>query len=175
MTEGQEPEVEQERRESYSREEMSAVRNEAKNYRLKLRETERMVEDLNAELKGLKDRDKSELERIVEEKADLERRLTEMEREKAEAALRATIIAEATKAKIVDPDAAYRLLDMAEVDPSDPRSLTRALANLVKERPYLAQPEDEPPTPGVGGRPIQGKPSTDEMWAEMLRRGASSA
>lgn len=162
--EGQEPEVHPD---VFSREEMSKVRNEAKNYRLKLRETERLLEDLNAKVTKYEDAGKSELERMAGEKAELERALADKDAMIAEGAIRARVISEASKLDIVDIDAAYRLLDLTLID-EEPTSVKKALQALLKEKPYLSKPEG-PPTPGVGGPPVSGAKSADDQMAEIMR------
>lgn len=152
--------------EAYVRE----LRAEAKAYRLNLREAEKSVEALTGKVKKYEEGTKSEVERITEEKAALERALADKDREITESQIRAKVVSEAAKLNIVDIDAAYRLLDLSLID-EDPKSVTSALKSLVKEKPYLLK-TSAPPTPGVGGRPIQAKKSGNEQFAEMLRQGA---
>ena len=152
--------------ESYVRD----LRAEAKGYRLNLRESEKRVEALTDEIKGFKDQGKSEVERVTEEKASLQQRITDMETAAQVSEIRAKVISEASKLNVVDIDAAYKLLDLSLID-KDPKSVTSALKALIKEKPFLVKPST-PPTPGVGGPPVVGKKPPAEQFADMLRQGA---
>jgi predicted RNase H-like nuclease (RuvC/YqgF family) len=163
-TEGQEPEVK-----TYDEDYVRSLRSEAAKHRTEKNELRKQVEELDAEVKGFKDASKSEMERIVEEKAKLERDLADRDREMAEAAVKAQVFAEAAKLNIVDPDMAYLALDLSEIDTEDVKSVSKALVNLVKEKPYLLK--SEPPTPGAGGPPLQGKKSPSDMWVDVLKQG----
>lgn len=77
----------------------------------------------------------------------------------------------AAKLNIVDPDAAYLLLDLASIDPDDSQGVTKALKALVKDKPYLIR-GSAPPTPGVGGPPVKGKKTTNQMFSDMLKGGS---
>lgn len=83
----------------------------------------------------------SEAERVKAE-ADEARRQAEGARQE----LRTTRVEYAVRAKasemgVVDPEAAFRLLDLGEFDPDDPAALAKqveaALADLVARKPYL--------------------------------------
>ena len=166
--EGQEPEGTEEPKtfdEGYVKE----LRREAAARRKNEKALEKRVEELDAELKGLRDKDKPEIERLTEEKAALERKLQEKDQEITENAKRSRIIAEAMKLNVVDPDAVYRLLDPSTLE--DPEDVKRAIAALLKEKPWLIK-DATPPTPGTGGPPVVGKKSPDQMLTDMLKRGA---
>ena len=170
MPEGQTPEGEKEEPVSFSQEDMTRVRNEAKNRRLELREAERQVEDLTKKLKGYEDKSKSEVERITEEKMKLERDLADRDREMAEAALKAKVYAEASRLNIVDSEMAYLALDISSLDPDDPKGVQKALSSLVKDKPFLLK--SAPPTPGAGGPPVQDKPGPEQQFLNLLKQGA---
>ncbi len=146
--------------ESFSREYVERLRSEAKNYRLRLRGAEKELEEVKAKIKEYEDAQKSEIERLTEERARLERELYERERIIAELNVKTKIKDEAVKMGIIDPDAAYALIDLSsiEIDDGEVKDVRRALEKLVKQKPYLlgeVGSETPPPTPGAGGQPIR--------------------
>lgn len=149
--------------------EIRELRQEAAGRRVALREAEKLVESLKDQLKEREDAEKSEVTKLAEVKAELEKKVADMESAMKERDIRARVVSEAAKLNVVDPDTVYRLLDISTID-EDPASLKKALTSLLKEKPFLIK-EAEPPTPGVGGRPIEGKPSTDQEWADLLKSG----
>jgi len=125
---GQEPEEER-----FDAEYVRGLRREAAEYRKRLRE-------LEAKVKADEDAKLTEAERLQNRLAELERQQAEYERERQERTLKYEIMLAANKLGIVDADAAYKLLDLAQVEYADdgtPKNLDRVLASLVKARPYL--------------------------------------
>ena len=166
-TEGSEPRT-------YDEAHVKKLNNEAAGYRVERNELKKQVEDLTGKLKAFEDKGKSDLERLADEKAELERKLKDVERGRVLADLRATVVAEASKLNIVDPDVAFRLLDISEFEDTTPKSVAKALTTLIKDKAYLVKSE-APPTAGAGGPPLKdGKKSTDDMWATLLK-GESGA
>jgi len=166
MTE--EPQVETEAEvktfdESYVKE----LRAEAKTYRLNLREAEKAVEALNTKVKSFEDKDKSEADKNAEARVELERKIADMEREAEINVIKTRVVNVASQLNIVDIDAAYKLLDLSQID-DDPKSVKKALEGLLKEKPYLAK-VSAPPTPGVGGPPVAG--ANPDPWLTMLKSG----
>jgi len=109
------------------------LRSEAAEYRRKLRELER-------ELKQRDEEKLSETERMRRRLSELERELTQRELLIREHTLRYETMLRARELGIIDPDAAYRLLDLAEVEYDEtgrPLNLERLLRDLVRKRPYL--------------------------------------
>jgi len=151
----------------FSREEMSKVRNEAKNYRLKLRESERLIEDLNAKVTKFEETTKSEVEKLTERATAAERALADKDREIAEARIQSKVVAEAAKMGFANPQVAFQLIDLSTIDEEDSKSISGALGNLVKSEPYLIA--STPPTPGVGGPPVSGSKTPDDQMAEIMR------
>ena len=164
MPEGSEPK-------SYDESYVKELRGEAAGYRVERNDLRKRVEELDTKLKSFEDANKSEVEKATERAAKAESALADKEREIAEAQMRYKIAAEAQKLNIVDPDAAYKLLDRSLID-EDPGSVKKALASLIKEKPFLVA--SQPPTPGVGGPPVQGKKSSDEQWVDLLHRGRTA-
>lgn len=173
IAEGQEPEGrESAEPKSYDEAYVKELRGEAAKHRTEKNTLKKQVEDLDAKLRGLEDAGKSELEKVTGEKVRLERELADKEREVAEREVKAQVFAAAAKLNIVDPDMAYLALDLASLDPDDPKAVQRALIALAKEKPYLVK-ESTPPTPGVGGPPVQGKKSVDDMMLDLLHHGGN--
>ena len=119
--------------ERFDAEYVKGLRREAAEYRKRLRELETKVKaDEDAKL--------TETERLQNKVAEYERQQADHERERQEWALRRAVDTAAAKLGIIDADAAYKLLDLAELEFAEsgaPKNLDKALANLVKARPYL--------------------------------------
>ena len=166
--EGQEPEAQEPKTfdESYVKE----LRGEAAQYRVERNELRKQVETLTSQIREKEDSEKTDAERMATKLADLERSLADKEREMAEATVKNAVLNEASKMNLVDPDAAYQLVDLNLID-ENPKSVGKALEVLIKDKPYLLK-STQPPTPGAGGPPVQGSKSTDDMWADLLRQGA---
>ncbi|NOZ27971.1 MAG: hypothetical protein GXP39_07965 [Chloroflexi bacterium] len=126
--EGQEPEAQ-----TFDAEYVRKLRAEAAQYRKRLRELERTLEEKEeAEL--------SEQERLQRRVAEYEARLAELERERQERTLQYEVKLRASQMGIVDPDAAWRLLDLASIEFDEdgtPLNVDQALQELVKAKPYL--------------------------------------
>ena len=109
------------------------LRAEAAEYRKRLRELERAI-------KAHEEEKLSEHERMQRRVAELERERYEYELRLREHTLRYETMLRARELGIVDPEAAYRLLDLAEVEYDEdgrPTNLERLLRDLVRKRPYL--------------------------------------
>jgi predicted nuclease with TOPRIM domain len=110
------------------------LRAEAAEYRRKLRELER-------ELRKRDEEKLSETERMRTRLSELERELTQRELELREHTLRYETMLRARELGIIDPDAAYRLLDLSGVEYDEsgrPTNIEKLLRELVRKRPYLA-------------------------------------
>lgn len=164
-TEAQEAEVK-----VFDEDYVRSLRSEAARHRTEKNALAKQVEELDAKVKGFEDQSKSEMEKIIGEKAKLERDLADRDREMAEAALKAKVYAEASRLNIVDSEMAYLALDISSLDPDDPKTVSKALASLVKDKPFLLK--STPPTPGAGGPPVQGKPSPEQQFLNLLKQGA---
>ena len=149
--------------ESYVKE----LRGEAAGYRVERNELKKHVETLADEVKGFKDANKSEFEKAAEKMAEAEKLIADKDLEISEVKLRYEVISESAKLNIVDPDVAFKLLDPSVVEE---KGVTKALSLLIKEKPFLLK--DSTPSPGAGGSPITRKKSTDEMWVDMMKKGA---
>jgi hypothetical protein len=109
------------------------LRAEAAEYRRKLRELER-------ELRRRDEEKLSETERMRMRLSELERELTQRELVLREHTLRYETMLRARELGIIDPDAAYRLLDLSEVEYDEsgqPTNIEKLLRELVRKRPYL--------------------------------------
>lgn len=144
------------------------LRGEAAKHRTEKNVLKKQVEELDAKVKGFTDANKSEIEKITERATAAETALADKDREIAEGRVKTKVLTSAAKLNIVDPDAAYLLLDLNSVDPEDAGSIDKALKALVKEKPYLLR-GSAPPTPGVGQKPVKGKASPDQQFADMLK------
>ncbi len=126
---GQEPAAEQ-----FDAEYVRKLRAEAAEYRKRLRELEQKAQEQeNAKL--------SETERLQKRLAELEREQAAYQRERQERTLKYETMLAASRLGIVDPDAAYKLLDLAGIEFDEdgtPRNIEAALKELLKAKPYLA-------------------------------------
>lgn len=112
------------------------LRAEAAEYRRRLRELEQTV-------KQHEEAKLSETERLQQRLAELEREQAAWQRERQEHTLRYETMLAASRLGIVDPEAAYRLLDLTALEFDEdgrPQNLEQALKALLKARPYLAGP-----------------------------------
>jgi hypothetical protein len=173
---GQEPEgTDSQQTETFDRTYVEELRSEAKGYRLKLRDTEKRVEDLEAKLKDISDAEKPEVERLTEEKARLETLLKDREVELQTSAVNTAIRMSAVQANVVDVEAVTALIDRNEITFEDGSvaGVDKALKKLLKDKPYLIKGGEEipPPTPGAGGTPMgQGNKKanlTDSIYKAM--------
>lgn len=99
------------------------------------------AENLVKESKARKEAEMSELQKAQERAAELEKQLAASAEANKAIALQADITTKAAKIGIVDPDAAYKLLDKGAIDYSDdgkPTNTEDLLMKMLKERPYLA-------------------------------------
>ncbi len=99
-------------------------------------------QEFEAKVKEFEDAKLSESERTTKALAESEARRTDLERQLQEMRVRAAIERKAGTAGIVDPEAAYRLLDHSALEYEDDgqptaKSLEQAVAALVRDRPYL--------------------------------------
>jgi hypothetical protein len=138
------------------------LRAEAAEYRRRLRELESKL--------------KAEEEAKLTEQERLQKRLAELERKEAEyqMALQARILEYETKLLasrlgVIDPDAAYRLLDLKQVEFDEdgkPINLEKVLRELIAAKPYLISSGGTPsPT-----NPAQGRVSGQQVFSRSQLR-----
>ncbi len=124
---GQEPE-------RFDAEYVRKLRAEAADYRKRLRELEQKVQEHEtAKL--------SETEKLQKRLAELERQQATYQRERQERTLKYEAMLVASKLGIVDPEAAYKLLDLTRIEFDEdgtPKNIEQALKELLKAKPYLA-------------------------------------
>lgn len=123
---GQEPE-------RFDAEYVARLRAEAAGYRKRVRELEQVA-------KQNEDAKLSETERLQKRLAELERQQSTYEQERQERTLRYEVMLAAGRMGIVDPEAAYRLLDLASIEfdaDGRPQAIDKALTELVQQKPYL--------------------------------------
>jgi len=115
----------------------------------KLREQEKLakqqtkeLEALRAEAKKHQDAELSETDKLRKRVAELELQEVESQRERQERIVRYEVMLAAQKMNLVDPDAAYKLLDLTGLEFGDDGSvkdIETALKELIKARPYLVK------------------------------------
>jgi len=122
--------------ETISLEEAKKLRSEAAGLRRRLKE----LEDAK---RAAEDAKLSEAERLQNRLAELEREQAMYQQERQERTVRYEVMLAASRLGIVDPEAAYRLLDVADLEFEDdgrPKNVEQALRALIKAKPYLARP-----------------------------------
>ena len=100
------------------------------------------------ELKGLvqakrqaEEAQKSEMQKLQERAAQLEKQLADAAEKQKALMTQNDIAAKAAKLGIIDPDAAYRLLDTSKLEYDEagqPTNSEALLTGLLKDKPYLA-------------------------------------
>ncbi len=100
------------------------------------------------ELKGLvqakrqaEEAQKSEMQKLQERAAQLEKQLADAAEKQKALMTQSDITAKAAKLGIIDPDAAYRLLDTSKLEYDEagqPTNSEALLTGLLKDKPYLA-------------------------------------
>lgn len=119
--------------------ELKEARQEAAKYRTDLRTAQ---EKLN----GIETEKLSETERLQKRAEEAEATAKAAADQVKELAIRSAVYAEATKLKIVDLDAAAKLLDRSGLKVADDGTVEgadKALADLVKAKPWLVQPNQQ--------------------------------
>lgn len=91
--------------------------------------------------RAAEDANKSELAKAQERAAELEKQLADAAEKQKALMTQSDITAKAAKLGIIDPDAAYKLLNRSELEYGDdgaPTNTETLLVALLKEKPYLA-------------------------------------
>ena len=101
------------------------------------------VDELKTLVKQKKERDeseKSELQKAVEKASQLEKERESWQSRQKETAAQYDVAVKAAKLGIVDPDAAWKLLDKSALEYVDdkPSNTELLLQGLLKDKPYLA-------------------------------------
>lgn len=163
---GQEPQNQQQTAEQFDAEYVRKLRAEAAEYRKRLRELEQTV-------KQHEEAKLSESERLQKRLAELEREQAAYQRERQERTLKYETMLAASRLGIVDPDAAYKLLDLAGIEFDEdgtPRNIEAALKELLKAKPYLAaQPAA---ISGSPTNPARTGAGANDAFTAALYRGA---
>ncbi len=151
---GQEPQPQQESQgqepDRFDADYVKKLRAEAAENRRKFREVEQA-------LRQLEEAKLSETEKLQKRLVELEKQLAEYERERQERTLKYETMLAASRLGIVDPEAAYKLLDLAEIDFDEdgrPRNIEKALRDLLAKRPYLAGGSSGSPTNPAKGSAV---------------------
>lgn len=100
-------------------------------------ELEALVQAKNA----AKEAEMSELQKAQERAAQLEKQLADAAEKQKALMTQSDITAKAAKLGIIDPDAAYRLLDTSKLEYDEagqPTNSEALLTGLLKDKPYLA-------------------------------------
>ncbi len=111
--------------------------------------------ELEAKVKADEESKLGESEKLTRRLAELEKSLTEAQTRHTERVTRYEIMLAAQKLGIVDPDAAYKLLEPGAItydDNGQPQNVEKALRELAAKRPFLVGSNPTSPTnPGRSG------------------------
>jgi small-conductance mechanosensitive channel len=169
VTEGATQEVAQqsetqavEEQERFDTEYVRKLRAEAADYRKRLRE-------LESKVKAEEEAKMTEQERLQKRLAELERKETEYQMTLQARTLEYEVKMHATRLGVVDPDAAYRLLDLKQIEFDDdgkPLNIEKVLKELVAKKSYLVSSNSSPsPT-----NPAQGRVSGQQVFTRSQLR-----
>jgi len=99
----------------------------------------------------------TEQERVQKELEDTRKALEQTRQQYREMQIRLSVDNAARAIGVIDTDAAFRLMDQSKLvfdDAGNPQNVNELIAELVKEKPYLASPATKPanPTKGAGSQ-----------------------
>lgn len=165
---------------SISLEEAKKLRSESANLRKRLKEAEALKSQFE-ELKKFKeqiDAEKlTESEKQTAARQKLEQQLSQAQSEREnlvrqmqELKINQSVISQAAKLNVVDPEAAIKLLDWSEIDYDDngnPTNIPDLLKALVKEKPYLVA-QQQTRQASSGGATNPSRAQTSGLGAETL-------
>lgn len=119
--------------------ELARARAEAAKHRTELRDTKKHLQELEQKLKERDDAEKTELQKATEKSTVLEAQIAKAEEKVRRLNIQNAVVTKAMKLDIVDPDAAFRLLDIdaVEFDGDTPSNIEDLLTKLVEDKPYL--------------------------------------
>lgn len=140
--------------ERFDTEYVRKLRAEAAEYRKRLRE-------LESKVKADEEAKMTEQEKLQKRLAELERKESEYQRALQERVLEYEVKLHATRLGIVDPNDAYRLLDLAQVEFDDegkPVNVDKVLKELIAQKPWLVGNTHVSPT-----NPAKTKLSLDDI------------
>lgn len=127
------PSNESGKQETFDRAYVESLRQEAARYRTELQGVKsKLTEFETAQL--------SELDKAKKQATDAQTTITELQTKLRNTSIRSEVAMQAAALKIVDADAAYRLLDADEIkfnDAGEPTNIKGLLGQLVKDKPYL--------------------------------------
>ena len=127
------------------------------------------VEDAESILRKARERDdadKSELQKAVEKSAQLEKERESWQGKQKETAAQYDVALKAAKLGIVDPDAAWKLLDKSALEygaDDKPLNTELLLQGMLKDKPYLAG------SGSSAGNPAKFHDDTDPFIRELLK------
>jgi hypothetical protein len=123
--------------------ELRRARDDAAKFRTALKDAQKQLKDAQDALQVKDDEGKSEMQKAMDKVAEQQARLQVAEGNAKTLRLQNEVMLKAQKLDIVDPDAAFRLLDKDSVDYDGdrPMNIGDLLEDLIVDRPYLkAQP-----------------------------------
>lgn len=142
--------------------------------------TAKQLDSLQAKLKAIEDKDKSETERATAAAKEASEKLAAAEARLAEERIGRIVERAAGKMGFHDPDDAYRLIDRKAVEmdaDGEPKNVDDLLKALAKAKPHLVKVEGDGTTtpPAQRGTPPTPKPNgkaqtRDELIAEKAKK-----
>lgn len=137
--------------------ELARARSEAAKYRTDLRASQARLKELEKKEQERTEAEKSELQRATDKAQALEAEVAKRDDRIKELRLAQEVSRVAAKMDIVDPEAAFTLLDKGAVqyEGDQPQNIDDLLTTLVEAKPYLKRtgrkaPEVSPTSPDSG-------------------------
>ncbi len=139
-----------------------------------LKDKAQRLDEIEQASKSEADKLRTQLEKAAEQTKLLAAEREELIRGVQEERVKNAVIVEATKANVVNPEAAYKLLDKSKVsftDTGEVQGVSRALQDLLKENSYLLN-RSAPAGFGGGVQGAVSNTSSREEFNDRLRKEA---
>lgn len=132
MSEGQEPNQDSDQESPTNDQESNVTLEELRKLRRENQSLRKRLHEQEMADQQRKEAEMTEVEKLKKQIADYQQKEAQWTSEKRALAVRQAVQSEAAKLGIIDPDAAYRLIEVEEIEEVGP-----ALQELVKAKPYL--------------------------------------
>lgn len=147
---------------------------EAAAQRIKAKAEKERADKLDAELRKLQDKDKTELELKTREAKESAERAERAESLVKSMAVELAFYRSGVVGRLEDPSDAYALLDFSDITPDDDgkvdeKVIKERLEELLKRKPYLSRKSGDDDGGSTGGSPSNGRRKTkDEAASKKL-------
>lgn len=161
------PEPEGQEDKTFNEDYVKELREEAKKYRLKLRETEDAKKKLEDEKLTDTEKEKQRLKELETENESYKSKLKSLE-------VSSMIVRSASGKGFVDLETVELLAqkELSSEEEVSQKDVDKIIDKLAKDKPYLLNSGDNTATPGKGNsekKNLEGGKDLDKIWADMLR------